>query len=177
LLRLRKGGAEQQELSLLEVCVFLSISFVRVFFFSSLVLSARFCWFSPFLVPIFLHLVFVEEEEEVVVEEAAGVGEGEEDGGGRKKNKKEENKKGDLNPWRWCGGECDIFVFFFFFGLAFEVWTRDFWRGGKREQDEHSGGRSMKAATCGSDSHHHHHLLLLLLFVPVFSDSFSPPLA
>jgi hypothetical protein len=35
----------------------------------------------------------------------------------------------------------------------------------------------MKAATCGSDSHHHHHLLLLLLFVPVFSDSFSPPLA
>jgi hypothetical protein len=119
LLRLRKGGAEQQELSLLEVCVFLSISFVRVFFFSSLVLSARFCWFSPFLVPIFLHLVFVEEEEEVVVEEAAGVGEGEEDGGGRKKNKKEENKKGDLNPWRWCGGECDIFVFFFFFWFGF----------------------------------------------------------
>jgi hypothetical protein len=67
----------------------------------------------------------VEEEEEVVVEEAAGVGEGEEDGGGRKKNKKEENKKGDLNPWRWCGGECDIFVFFFFF----LVWLLKYGRG------------------------------------------------
>jgi hypothetical protein len=68
--------------------------------------------------------------------------------------------------------------FLCFFGLAFEVWTRDFWRGGKREQDEHSGERSMKAATCGSDSHHHHLLLLLLLLiVPGFGDSFSPPLA
>ncbi len=68
---------------MLEVCVFLSISFVRGFFGSSLVLSARFCCFSPFFVPTFLHIVIVEEE-------AAGVGEGEEEGGGRRKNKKGE---------------------------------------------------------------------------------------
>jgi hypothetical protein len=68
----------------------------------------------------------VEEEEE----EAAGVGEGEEEGGERKKNKKEEkdeeeeeeNRKGDLNPWRWCGGECEFFLFFL-------VWLLKYGRG------------------------------------------------
>jgi hypothetical protein len=78
-----------------------------------------------------LHLVFVEEEEEGEEEvEAAGVGEGDEEGG-RKENKKEEkdeeeeeeeNKKGDLNPWRWCCGECEIFVFFL-------VWLLKYGRG------------------------------------------------
>ncbi len=108
----------------MEVCVFLSISFVRVFFARLWFYPRVSAAFLPFLCLIFLHLVFVEEEEEEV-EEAAGVGEGEEDGGGRKKNKEEEeNKKGDLNPWRWCCGECDIFMFFFFL-----VWLLKYGRG------------------------------------------------